>query len=782
MRTCNCIKLVLALFGLGLTAIQTRAQSIYTPYAFTNFAGAPGGPGIADGIGSAAQFNVPHSAAVDSAGNVYVGDTFNHTIRKITPAGAVTTVAGLAGNKGYVDGVGTAEAPQFNSPIGLSADSAGNLYVSDNGNQTIRKVTPEGVVTTVAGQVGVKGSANGTGTGASFNSPNGTAVDSAGNVFVADLANRTIRKIAPSGAVTTFAGSTGLQGTNDGVGSTARFTAPMSIAVDNSNNLYVADQGGNTIRKITPGAAVTTLAGLGKIAGTNDGVGNAARFVGPEGVAVDSAGNVYVSDTGNDTIRKITPGGVVTTLAGSAGQSGTMDGTNSVAQFHTPRGIAVDSATNIYVADSVNSTIRKLVLVGTNCVVTTLAGGASANGSVDGTGSAARFHFPYGVAVDGAGNLYAVDRSNDDIRKITPAGVVTTFAGTPGQIGSADGKGGAAQFYGPEELTVDGAGNIYVVEHFNNTVRQIAPDGTNWIVTTVAGCASCAAGTNDGTGIAARFNGPFGLTLDSSGNLYVADTGNKAIRKISPSQSEWVVTTFAGAPLQGGSLDGSGTNARFASPVGLAANANAIYVADSSTIRKISFGGVVTTLAGCPTCAPGSSDGTGTNAIFWTARGVAVDGAGNLYVADSANHLVRKLTPNGSDWMVTTLGGSPGQAGGADGVGSDARFNQPTGVAVDSAGNLYVVDSGEDRITKGRPATATTVVQFDTSSGSLTVSNGFFRMRITGPSSGSLILDVSTNLQSWTPIQTNSLSAGAAAVSVPLNSDPYRFFRAHLAP
>src|SRR5438477_115552 len=480
MRTCNCFKFVLALFGLGLTAIQTRAQSIYTPYAFTNFAGAPGGPGIADGIGSAAQFNVPHSAAVDSAGNVYVGDTFNHTIRKITPAGAVTTVAGLAGNKGYVDGVGTAEAPQFNSPIGLSADSAGNLYVSDNGNQTIRKVTPEGVVTTVAGQVAVKGSANGTGTGASFNSPNGTAVDSAGNVFVADLANRTIRKIAPGGAVTTFAGSTGLQGTNDGVGSTARFTAPMSIAVDNSNNLYVADQGGNTIRKITPGAAVTTLAGLGKIAGTNDGVGNAARFVGPEGVAVDSAGNVYVSDTGNDTIRKITPGGVV-----------------------------------------------------------------------------------------------------------------TTFAGTPGQIGSADGKGGAAQFYGPEELTVDGAGNIYVVEHFNNTVRQIAPDGTNWIVTTVAGCASCAAGTNDGTGIAARFNGPFGLTLDSSGNLYVADTGNKTIRKISPSQSEWAVTTFAGAPLQGGSLDGSGTNARFASPVGLAANANAIYVSDSSTIRKISFGGVV---------------------------------------------------------------------------------------------------------------------------------------------------------------------------------------------
>jgi len=311
--------------------------------------------------------------------------------------------------------------------------------------------------------------------------------------------------------------------------------------------------------------------------------------------------------------------------------------------------------------------------------------------------------------MDGAGNVYAVDRSNDDIRKITPAGVVTTFAGTPGQIGSADGKGGAAQFYGPEELTVDGAGNIYVVEHFNNTVRQIAPDGTNWIVTTVAGCASCAAGTNDGTGIAARFNGPFGLTLDSSGNLYVADTGNKTIRKISPSQSEWVVTTFAGASLQGGSLDGSGTNARFASPVGLAANANGIYVADSSTIRKISFGGVVTTLAGCPTCAPGSSDGTGTNALFWGARGVAVDGAGNLYVmfttttqAQNAAALAAGKLSGAFSQVYMAVSSDhcqtfknytafDGQKLGTNTVQFGDIFNA---LAIDGGGNLYAVAGG----------------------------------------------------------------------------------------
>ena len=753
-----------------------------TPNAMvTTLAGQSGGSGLADGVGNAAQFYIPHSAAVDNAGNVYVGDTFNHTIRKITPAGLVTTIAGTAGNKGYADGVGTAEAPQFNSPIGLSSDSAGNLYLADNGNETIRKVSAAGVVTTLAGQVGIKGSVNGTGTNALFNSPHSTVVDSAGNVFVSDGVNRTIRKITPGGAVTVFTGSTSLQGTNDGLGGAARFTQPMGLAIDSADNLYVADQGGNTIRKITPGALVTTLAGWGRVSGTNDGAGSAARFTGPQGIAADSAGNVYVTDTGNDTIRKITPGGVVTTLAGSAGQNGETDGTNGMARFDTPRGIAVDSATNIYVADSVNSTIRKLVIVGTNCVVTTLAGGGGSdeNGSVDATGTAARFHFPHGLAVDGAGNVYAVDRSNDDIRKITPAGVVTTFAGTPGYAGSADGKGAAAQFWAPEGLAVDGDGNIYVSDYFNNAVRKIAPVGTNWMVTTLAGCPSCPGGTNDGPGKTARFNNAFGLTRDNNGNLYVADTVNKTIRKISPAQPEWIVTTFAGAPLQGGSVDGTGGNARFASPLGLAADANGIYVADSSTIRKITFGGVVTTLAGCPSCPPGSSDGTGTNALFWTARDVAVDSGGNLYVADSANHIIRKLTPAGADWMVTTIAGSPGQASGADGVGSDARFNQPSGVAVDAAGNVYVVDTGENRVTKGTPAAATTVVQFDTNSGNLTISNGFFQLRLTGPAGGDVVVEASTNLAAWTPIQTNGLPLN---LSVPLTTSPHQFFRARLVP
>ena len=305
----------------------------------------------------------------------------------------MTTIAGTPGNKGSTDGVGFGSA-QFNSPIGLSADSSGNLYVGDAGNQTIRMVTPTALTTTLAGQVGVTGSLNGTGTGAQFHQPSGTAVDTAGNVYVADSLNRVIRKISPGGLVSTFAGNSSQQGTNDGVGGAARFINPVALAVDQTNNVYVTDQGGNTIRFITPDGTVSTLAGLGKASGTNDGVGTAARFNGPQGVAVDVGGNVYISDSGNQTIRKIDTTGLVTTLAGSPQQTGSKDGAGSTAMFSTPRGITVDGATNVYVADSVNSTIRQLVLVGTNWVVTTLAGSPGQHGTMDGVGSAARFQFP----------------------------------------------------------------------------------------------------------------------------------------------------------------------------------------------------------------------------------------------------------------------------------------------------------------------------------------------------------------------------------------------------
>jgi sugar lactone lactonase YvrE len=316
-----------------------------TYYAFTNFAGAPGVWGTADGTGSAARFGDPSGVAVDRTGNVYVADTGNNTIREITPTGVVTTLAG--GSYGCADGTGSTAS--FANPYGIAVDGGGNLYVADRNNYTIRKVTPAGVVTTLAGSCGQSGSADGTGSAASFGDPVAVAVDgtTSTNVYVADSANYTIRKITRTGVVTTLAGYPGQSGTNDGTGSAARFTRPVGVAADSSGNVYVNDSG--SIRKVTRFGAVTTLHLTGD------------ALSAPQGGALDSAGNFYVAEYYANTVKRITiiPYGVVTTLGGASGMGGSADGVWTQARFLYPAAVAVDVAGAVYVADRVNDRISK---------------------------------------------------------------------------------------------------------------------------------------------------------------------------------------------------------------------------------------------------------------------------------------------------------------------------------------------------------------------------------------------------------------------------------------
>jgi sugar lactone lactonase YvrE len=327
-----------------------------------------------------------------------------------TPVINVTTLAG-SGDTVPNDGPGIGAGFQY--PQGVAVDASGNVYVADRYNYLIRKITSGGDVTTLAGQVGVTGSINGTGTAASFNNPQGVAVDGSGNVYVADQGNNLIRKITSGGDVTTLAGQAGVTGSTDGAGTVASFNYPIGVAVDASGNVYVGDEGNNLIRKITSGGNVTTLAGSGSVGSTN-GIGTAAKFYHPYGVAVDALGNVYVADQGNDLIRKITSGGLVTTLAGT-GSGGASNGTGTAASFFWPQGVAVDPSGNVYVADSSNNLIRKITSGG---VVTTLAGSGTAD-YVDGIGIAASFNNPTGVAVDSSGNVYVADFYNLRIREIT---------------------------------------------------------------------------------------------------------------------------------------------------------------------------------------------------------------------------------------------------------------------------------------------------------------------------------------------------------------------------
>ena len=543
---------------------------------------------------------------------VVSGLWFVTTVRVHSQSFVFSTRAGSA-SIGGADGTGA--AARFSGPSGVTADNQGNIYVTDSGNDTIRKITPGGTVMTIAGQIGVKGSADGTGTNASFNLPTGIAVDANGNLYVADEFNDTIRKITPAGTnwvVSTLAGQVTNAGLIDAMGTNAEFATPAAVAVDGAGNVYVADTADDAIRQITPAGLVSTIAGQPHHPGSTDGTNNAAQFYMPFGITVDAATNLYVTDGINETVRKLVPVGtnwVVSTIAGQVLVSGSNDGMGTNAQFSGPAGIAVSGGSTLYVADDNNNTIRKLTLTGTNWTVSTFVGLAGVYGDADGATNNARFHSPIGVTVDGAGNVYVADANNDEIRKITTGGVVSTFAGI--STGSTDGPGTNALFWSTSAVALDARNNVYVADYYNCTIRKIA---TNGIVSTIAGLAGNI-GSADGTNNAASFYYPSDIALDSGGSLYVADAYNSTIRRITPVGTNWVTSTIAG---QAG-----------------------IY-------------GIV--------------NGVGTNAVFYVPAGIAVDANTNVFVSDNYGMVIRKVTPVGTNWMVTTIAGLPFTHGSSDGV------------------------------------------------------------------------------------------------------------------
>jgi hypothetical protein len=323
----------------------------------------------------------------------------------------VSTVAGSPGQTGTADGRGT--AARFNRPAGLWIDRSGVLFIADAANQTIRTMSPEGVVRTLAGTPGVYGYADGPAGQALFAFPHGVAVDGGGNAYVPDGFNHTVRKISAAGVVSTLAGGIGSPGFVDGPGPQARFRQPEGVATDSAGNVYVADAGNNAVRMISPGGIVSTLA---------------TGIWSPLGIAIDNLGNKYVAAGGDNTVRKITPFGVVSLLAGSSGQNGSDDGQGSAARFNTPFGVAVDATGNVYVTDFFNDTIRRIA---PNAMVNTIAGAVQTPGAADGRGEDARFNHPWGIASDAAGNVFVSEDINNTIRKITMVGPAATPAMVP---------------------------------------------------------------------------------------------------------------------------------------------------------------------------------------------------------------------------------------------------------------------------------------------------------------------------------------------------------------
>jgi sugar lactone lactonase YvrE len=798
----------------NLFVVDNQAIRMVTPEgSVTTVAGWPFTSGSGDGVGSDARFNGPTGIAVDKMGNLYVADTVNYTIRKITLAGTnwlVTTFAGRIGDPGFEDGMGSAAG--FSAPVGLAIDQDGNLYVADRNNSTIRKITPAGMVTTVAGLWGYlnRGNADGVGTDARFYFPEGITVADTGELFVADTGNNTIRKITPVGTnwvVKTLAGLAGDSGYLDGIGASARFLRPAGVSVDVTGNIFVADSGNQVLRKITPAGKVTTIAGNSPAldqfgnpqGGYADGIGSAARFKTPNGITVDRAGFVYVADQGNFSVRKgLPPLGTPTILTQPLSQTTEI---SYAAMFHVvvsgaPASyqwrkdeVDIPGATNtsFQIDYVVNNDAGRYQLIASNSF-----GMATSSDALLTVPTNAPFTFTTLPAITGYlgsmiadtnGDLYFSESYRSTIQKVSRTGLISTVAGVPSPIvrgtpqgGSVDGIGTEARFNEPIGIAVDPSGSLYVADYGNSTIRKIQPFGTNWIVSTIAGVAG-SPGSEDGIGAAARFNGPFGLAADAGGNLYVVDALNGTIRKMSPSGTNWTVITIAGLALNFGSVDSIGREARFSSRIsGIAVDsAGVIYVTDRGnyTLRRLTEVGtnwVVSTVAGSAGTL-GKTDGTGSAARFNGLNGVVFDRAGNAYVADSFNQSIRKVTPEG---IVTTVGGLSGNSGYSDGTGSAARFSLPQWLSLDAEGNLFV---GDANVVFRKGVQRLVILNSGADLGFKSNRFGFY---LHEPFGQPVIVDSSTDLVNWTVVSTNSSSDSERFIDPLSIRSSNRFYRARV--
>ena len=758
---------VVATNSVNHATSTATAVSSSLGYYFSTLAGTSP-VGYTNGAGGVAQFNLPFGSAVDTNGNLYVADENNFVIRKLTPAvvGAVpttwtvSTFAGVPGTAGSADG--TTTTATFNDAGAITFDSHGNLFVADQYKTggTIREISTTGQVSTIAGTPGVIGSADGTGSAIQFNGPGQLAFDSAGNLYVTDEFNETVRMLTPatngSGVVTwtstTIAGLPGATGTVNGVGSAARFNEPAGVAVDPGTGVvYVAERLNFAVRALTPTNnsgtitwTVSTLAGQPGTAGSLDATGTSARFEGPFYVTLQgtgSSGTLYVCDGVDDTVRTVAlSNGLVTTVAGDPLFSGFHDGTGTGVLFGEPYSITLDGQGNAFIVDGVDQLVREMVL--STHTVTTIAGIV---GGVDASGTAARFENPRGVAVDSTGNIYVADTFEESIRKITPAGVVTTIAGQNGIPGSADGTGSAAGFDIPYGVAVDSAGNVYIADSGNNTIRFMTPGG---VVTTIAGLAHNA-GSANGVGSAARFNSPRALAVDSAGNIYVADTNSSTIREIVPTSSggpiTWTVSTISGLAGTVGTANGNISTARYNHPAGIACDGNGdLYIADSTNflIRKLVVsGGAVSTVAG--TGATGDVDGEGPIALLDDPIGIAVDSNQNIYFSDYLGQVVRVISA--SSGAVSTLAGQFTTLGNANGAGTAASFRDPSGLAVDASGNLYLVDYLNSEVKKGVPAVTPSITTPPAAQSVVFGGNATFTAVAAGSPAPGYVWQVSTN-------------------------------------
>jgi uncharacterized protein (TIGR03437 family) len=650
---------------LLVPAVLTGHAAAQTTYLLETIAGSDevgdGGPAVSALIAQV------QGIAVDASGGVYLADADGHRVRRVAPNGVITTVAGT-GRPGYSGDAGLALSARLNTPYGVALDRAGNLYIADLGNARVRRVARDGIISTIAGG-GAQPPSQADGrpaTEAALKAPRNVAVDGAGNLYFSDFAGHRVYQVTPGGVLLHLAGSgaPGFSGDN-GPARSAELNAPAGLAVDPAGTLYIADSANGRIRKVWRGL-ISTAGDRG-----TPGAPSLIPAGTPTGVALDPDGSLLIADPGNGKVLRVTPMLDVTSLSQAA------------------RDIAVDSGGTIYTCSGPYVQRRPR-----NGLLTVIAGsGAYGYAGDGGAARKARFNQPAAIARDNAGGLYVADQANQRVRKITPDGVVYTVAGN-GLAGSS-GDGGpaiAARLNFPSGVAIDAAGNLYIADSGNHRVRMVAPNG---LISTVAGTGEAGFNGDNGNATRARLDTPGGLAADSAGNLYIADTGNHIVRRLTRSGT---LTTVAGNLARGFSGDGGAPlTASLDSPRAVAVDADGnLYIADTGNrrVRRVSAG----TALGPGIIHTFPSSGAD---IFRHPRGLAVDREGNVLLTDALDHRVFRIEPTG---RISTIAGDgwPGFSAEAE-PALPARLDSPLDIAADPAGNLYLADTGNNRIRKLTP-------------------------------------------------------------------------------
>jgi uncharacterized protein (TIGR03437 family) len=693
--------------------------------------------------GPSASLGTVNGVTVDTAGNAFIVVGNYHVVLRIDAASGTVTLAAGNGIPGYSGDNGPATSAQLNYPQGVAVDASGNLYIADSNNNRIRKVSG-GVITTVAGDGNFGYNGDGMpATDAWLNGPNGLTVDSAGTIFIADTGNGRIRKVS-GGSIATVAGNGGFGYNGDNIAATsAEFTSPSGVAVDSAGNLYIADLGNHRVRKVSAGM-ITTVAGTGT-PGYNGGSipAASAELDGPWGVAVDASGNLYIADTDNNRIRKVA-GGVITTVAGDAGFGYAGDNVAATStSLYAPFGVALDASGNLYIADTVNYRLRKV----SGGIITTLAGGGAPVGQ-NGPAINAQLESPMGIAVDPSGNLYIADSVASRVFEVS-AGIIGVAAGNG--INGFGGDGGpptSANLAGPMGVAVSSSGQLYIADFINECIWEVS----GGVITTVAGNGTIYDSGDNGPAVNAGLGGPVGGAVDSSGNLYIVDNSSSTIREI----SNGTITTVAGNGTQGyGGDGGPSTHAELYTPWGIAVDSSGnIYIADTynDRIRKVS-NGVITTVAGTGVEGYNGDGGPATSALLSQPEGVAVDSSGNLYIADSGNGRVRKV----SGGVIATIAG-PGtnQCAGPTSVA-------PSGMALDLQGDVYVSDVNSHRVCMMVPSGPSCAYAVSPLAFTADSSGGNFTANIQTTSGCQWAVQ---GLPDWITLSRNAVSSGPATVTL----------------